>query len=153
MNEIDPDADDVTNRIIGAAFEVSNILGAGFLEVVYRKALAKELKLRDLDARQEVPFRVVYKGDEVGTYFADLIVENQVVVELKALEVLSPRPCRASLELPSGQRIEGWTAVQFRPAEGRIPTGSSLNVHDFHSCPSVFIRVPYRGRLNYAVSH
>ena len=90
MNEIDPDADDVTNRIIGAAFEVSNILGAGFLEVVYRKALAKELKLRGLDARQEVPFRVVYKGDEVGTYFADLIVENQVVVELKALEVLSP---------------------------------------------------------------
>ena len=89
MAEIDPDADDVTNRIIGAAFEVSNILGAGFLEVVYRRALAKELKLRGMDARQEVPFRVVYKGDEMGTYVADLIVDGSVVVELKAVEALS----------------------------------------------------------------
>ena len=87
--EIDPETDEVTNRIIGSAFEVSNILGAGFLEQVYRRALAKELKLRGLDARQEVPFRVVYKGDEMGTYIADLVVEGLVVVELKAVESLS----------------------------------------------------------------
>jgi len=89
MVEIDPETDEVTNRIIGSAFEVSNILGAGFLEQVYRRALAKELKLRGLDARQEVPFRVVYKGDEMGTYIADLVVEGLVVVELKAVESLS----------------------------------------------------------------
>ena len=88
MIEIDPETDDVTNRIIGAAFEVSNILGAGFLEQVYRRALAKELKLRGLDARQEVPFRVVYKGDDMGTYMADLVVDGLVVVELKAVEAL-----------------------------------------------------------------
>ncbi len=88
MVEIDPDADDVTNRIIGAAFEVSNILGAGFLEVVYRRALAKELRLRGMDACEEVPFRVVYKGDEMGTYVADLVVDGTVVVELKAVDAL-----------------------------------------------------------------
>lgn len=87
---MDPHQEKLTNIIIGAAFEVSNILGHGFLEVIYRKSLAKELRLRGLDTREEVRFPVSYKGDEIGIYVADILIESQAVVELKAVEKLTP---------------------------------------------------------------
>lgn len=83
------DLDAVTESIIGAAFEVSNHLGAGFLETVYRRALACELRLRGLDLKEETRFAVHYKGQEIGTYVADIIVAGTVVVELKALDALT----------------------------------------------------------------
>lgn len=61
--------DDVTASIIGAAFEVSNILGHGFLEAVYRKALVYELAMRGLSTAEEVPFDVTYKEARLGTYY------------------------------------------------------------------------------------
>jgi GxxExxY protein len=79
----------LTERIIGAAFQVSNTLGHGFLESVYRKALVCELKAEGLDAKQEVPFQLSYRGEQIGAYVADLVVENSVIVELKAAEALS----------------------------------------------------------------
>lgn len=81
--------DDLTQAIIGAAFEVANQLGHGYLEAVYRKALSHELTLRGLPIRQEVPFTVTYKGLTVGHYVADLLVDDAVVVELKAVEGLN----------------------------------------------------------------
>ena len=86
---MDARVEDVTEKIIGAAFEVSNILGHGFLEAVYRKALLHELRLRELTAKEEVRFDVPYKGTSIGTYVADLVVGNAVVVELKAVECLN----------------------------------------------------------------
>ncbi|OAN45660.1 GxxExxY protein [Paramagnetospirillum marisnigri] len=83
-----PAIEDATSRIIGAAIEVSNVLGSGFLEAVYRRALLKELHLRGLKAEEEVRFVIHYKGDEIGTYVADLVVEDTVIVELKAIESL-----------------------------------------------------------------
>lgn len=83
------DRDPLTGRILAAAFEVSNILGNGFLEVVYQKALLKELSLAGLFVEREVSYRINYKGDPVGTYIADLVVERSVVVELKAIEALA----------------------------------------------------------------
>ena len=75
--------------VVGAVLEVSNTLGAGFLEKVYRRALLVELRLRGLRAVEEVSFKVNYKGNYVGEYFADIVVENQVMVELKCVERLA----------------------------------------------------------------
>ena len=74
------------HEIIGAVYEVSNTLGAGFLEKVYERALAKELRARGLSVETQVSFSVNYKGDCVGEYFADLLVEGQIVVELKCVD-------------------------------------------------------------------
>ncbi len=80
--------DSLTERVLGAVFEVSNTLGAGFLERVYRRALVAELRLRGIRAETEVSFTVSYKGLAVGEYFADIIVEDVLVVELKCAEHL-----------------------------------------------------------------
>ena len=75
----------VTEKIIGCSYTVSNTLGAGFLEKVYENALAHELKKSELKVLQQYPIKVFYDGIIVGEYVADLIVENCVIVELKAL--------------------------------------------------------------------
>jgi GxxExxY protein len=74
---------------MNAVFEVSNTLGSGFLEKVYQRALLRELRLRGIRAAAEVSFVVTYKGQSVGEYFADLLVENELVVELKCAERLA----------------------------------------------------------------
>jgi len=73
-------------KSIGAIYEVSNVLGAGFLEKVYERALLRELAMAGLHAQAQVRFPVVYKGQCVGEYLADIIVENEIVVELKCVE-------------------------------------------------------------------
>ena len=77
---------DITYAINGAIFEVNSILGPGFLEKVYENALLLELKRKGLKAERQVPIKVHYKGDVVGEYFADLFVEDKVIVELKTAE-------------------------------------------------------------------
>ena len=72
--------------VVGAAYEVSNALGCGFLEKVYRRALACELETRAVAVQTEVPFSIHYKNRVVGQYFADLIVDGRLVVELKCVE-------------------------------------------------------------------
>jgi GxxExxY protein len=79
---------DITYAINGAVFEVNNILGPGFLEKVYENALLVELKKRGLHAKNQVPVKVFYKGEVVGDYGADLLVEEKVIVELKTVENL-----------------------------------------------------------------
>lgn len=91
MDALSPQAEEASNRVIGAAFEVSNLLGHGFLEAVYRKALLKELLLREVPASEEVRFPVQYKGEDIGCYVADLVVAGCLIVELKAVEALDRR--------------------------------------------------------------
>jgi GxxExxY protein len=83
------ETDRITEGIIGAAFEVSRMLGHGFLEVVYRKALVHELNLRGLSVEEEKRFEVVYKEAKVGHYTCDLLVNSSVILELKAIEALT----------------------------------------------------------------
>lgn len=85
FNENQP-KDPLTGAILGAAFEVANTLGHGFLEGIYQRALAHELALRSLLVEREVCFRVIYKGLDIGTYIADMVVEKDVIVELKAMD-------------------------------------------------------------------
>ena len=77
-------ARELTQRIIGAAYEVHNQLGYGFLESVYVKALVLELNRLNLEALTQVAIPVRYEGDEVGTFYADLLVEGAVICEIKA---------------------------------------------------------------------
>jgi len=79
---------DITYAINGAVFEVNSILGPGFLEKVYENALLVELKRQGLKVKNQVPITVSYKGEVVGDYTADLLVEDQVIVELKTVENL-----------------------------------------------------------------
>ena len=72
--------------MLGAVFEVSHTLGAGFLEKVYQRALLRELSLRGIRATAEASFAITYKGHSVGEYYADLLVEDALVVELKCAE-------------------------------------------------------------------
>jgi GxxExxY protein len=80
----------ITSQVLAAAFEVSNTLGAGFLEKVYERALLKELTLRGLLAIAQVPLTVTYKGEYVGDYYPDILVEDAVIVELKCVECFAP---------------------------------------------------------------
>src|SRR5262249_17748752 len=78
----------LTETVLNAAFEVSNTLGAGFLEKIYKRALHTELSLRGLHVVQEASFTVSYKGCILGEYFADLLIEDVLVVEVKCVEQL-----------------------------------------------------------------
>ena len=82
--------EELTGKIIEACFEVSNELGAGFLETVYQNALIIALREKGLAIEAEVPLSVNFRGKSVGHYYADLLVENKVVVELKAVSTLTP---------------------------------------------------------------
>ena len=77
---------EITYQINGAIYEVNRILGGGFLEKVYQNALILELENRGLKAESQVPITVLYKNAEVGEYFADIVVEDRVILELKAVE-------------------------------------------------------------------
>jgi GxxExxY protein len=76
-------------EIMAAAFEVHNILGSGFLEKVYEKALLQELLQRGVKTEAQQKLRVLYKGKEIGSYAADLVVDNKIIIELKAVANLS----------------------------------------------------------------
>src|SRR5881227_2156049 len=89
MNADNTSLDSLSERVLSAVFEVSNTLGAGFLEKVYQRALLRELRLRGVRATAEASFTVVYKGYSVGEYFADLLVEDVLVIELKCAERLA----------------------------------------------------------------
>lgn len=87
--DLEPRLERLTEAVIKGAFTVSNTLGHGFLENVYRNALLVELEALGLHVAAEKAFPVKYRNRRVGTYVADLVVEDQVIVELKAVEALT----------------------------------------------------------------
>lgn len=80
--------DRLSYRIIGAAIEVHKLLGPGLLESVYETALCAEFKLRGISFERQKRVAIIYKGEEVGYYIADLIVENRAIIEVKSVEKL-----------------------------------------------------------------
>ena len=81
--------EELTHKIIGAAYKVFNQLGFGFLESVYKKALLIELAKNNLNVEAEKSLRVYYDNQIVGDFYIDLYVEDKVVVELKSVETLA----------------------------------------------------------------
>jgi GxxExxY protein len=82
--------EELTETIIGCAFEVINELGAGFLESVYEKALLLALQQKELSVASQHPIKVIFRGKCVGEFFADLFVDEKVMVELKAVKAIAP---------------------------------------------------------------
>ena len=78
----------LTYEINGAIFEVNRVLGAGFLEKVYENALLVELKNRGLKTEAQKPVTVHYKNEVVGEYFADIMVDGKIILELKTVKSL-----------------------------------------------------------------
>jgi GxxExxY protein len=78
-----------TDQIINCAFEVHRVLGSGFLEKVYKNALFEEIRSRGIKTESERSITVKYKGIIIGDYFADLVIEDVIIVELKALDKLN----------------------------------------------------------------
>lgn len=79
---------ELTREIIGSFYDVYNNLGYGFLEKVYENALVLELKAKGMKVEQQKPIQVVYRQQVIGEYFADLVVESKVIVEIKAVKML-----------------------------------------------------------------
>jgi GxxExxY protein len=82
------DIDELSNGVIGCCFEVSNDLGCGFLESVYERALLIVLRQRGLAAESQVPLNVQFRGQSVGEFYADIVVNQTIIVELKAVKTL-----------------------------------------------------------------
>lgn len=80
--------EELTNVIIKTFYEVYNELGYGFLEKVYQNSLYLELKNKELKVEAQKRLAVYYKGTEVGEYYADLIVEDKIILELKAADYI-----------------------------------------------------------------
>ena len=80
----------ITEKILAAFFRVYNVLGYGFLEKVYENALLIELKKLGLPAVAQLPIRVFYDNMVVGEYFADLLVDNAIIIEIKAAKTIIP---------------------------------------------------------------
>ncbi len=80
--------EELTEKILGAAFKVQNTLGCGFLEKVYENAMIVELSRAGISVEQQKPMQVRYQGAIVGEYQADLVVDSRVMVELKAVSKL-----------------------------------------------------------------
>ena len=90
LEEPDERLDRYASEVIAAAIEVHTVLGPGFLESVYQRALGVELALRAVPHRHQVPVAVRYKNNDVGQSCLDILVADCLVVELKAIEALAP---------------------------------------------------------------
>jgi GxxExxY protein len=104
---------EITGQIIKAFYDVYNSLGYGFLEKVYENALAFELREMGLKVEQQKPITVYYRGNLVGEYFADLIVEDCVIIELKAMEAINAAHENQLINYLKAIRIEVGLLLNF----------------------------------------
>jgi GxxExxY protein len=106
---------DLTSSIIGAFYDVYNELGYGFLEKVYENALVYELAKRGLNVHQQMPIKVYYDDQLVGQYFADLLVSDAVIVELKAAEAIAEEHEAQLLNYLKATEIDVGLILNFGP--------------------------------------
>lgn len=114
------DINEITYAINGAIFEVNKILGPGFLEKVYENALLIELRKRGLNAENQVPINVSYKGEIVGQYFADILVEGKVIIEIKTVQNLDKVHEAQLLNYLKATGIHVGLLVNFRHPKAQI---------------------------------
>jgi len=105
--------DELTCKIIGCAMKVHNTLGNGFQEVIYQRCLAIELEQQKINFEREKEMPIFYEGIEVGLRRADFIVENEVMVELKALVKLEDVHLAQALNYLAAYQIEKGLLINF----------------------------------------
>jgi GxxExxY protein len=103
----------LTDQIINAFCKVYNTLGFGFLEKVYENALALELRKRGLDVVSQVPVQVYYEGQPVGNYFADLLVQSLIILELKAASSIASEHGMQLVNYLKASRLEVGLVLNF----------------------------------------
>jgi GxxExxY protein len=130
---------ELTEKIIKAFYQVYNTLGSGFLEKVYEWALELELQEMGLHVRHQAQIEVYYKGELVGEYFADLLVEEAVILEIKAVEKLADENGAQLVNYLKATRIDVGLLLNFGPkpevkrkvyetARKSLPSNQSLSV-------------------------
>ena len=123
----------LTAKIIAAFYEVSNELGVGFLESAYEKALLIALQEKGLKAVAQVPLNVYFRGEEVGLFFADILVDDKVVLELKAVNSLLPEHKAPVIMKATGIEVGslvnfGKPQVEYRRFNNKISPLSLLSL-------------------------
>ncbi len=103
----------ITWIVIGCAFDVINELGTGFLESVYEKALLLALRQKGIAAYAQHPIHVFFRGENVGDYYADLLVEDKVIVELKTVKILLPEHEAQIINYLNATQIEVGLLINF----------------------------------------
>jgi GxxExxY protein len=123
--------DALIENVVGAAYEVGNVLGCGFLEKIYERALLSELADRGIKARSHAVFPVSYKGHPVGDYVADLVVNDQLIVELKCVEQFTSENVAQCINYLKASGIRFALLINFKhpKVKWRLP-GTSLKVSD-----------------------
>ncbi|MEM0938799.1 MAG: GxxExxY protein [Bacteroidota bacterium] len=106
---------DITEKIIGASFDVHSFLGNGFQEVIYQRALAWEMKQQNLEFAREIEKEIFYKDlpEPIGTRRADFVVENRVLVELKAIIQLEDVHLAQALNYLKAYKLEVGLLINF----------------------------------------
>lgn len=104
---------DLTEKILASCFEVSNELGCGFLESVYQNALQIALKDKGLSAQAQASLKVMFRNQTVGEFFPDIIVEESVLVELKAVKALAPEHLAQVMNYLKATGIEVGLLINF----------------------------------------
>lgn len=108
---------EITEKIIKSFYNVYNKLGYGFLEKVYENAMLIELRKHDLEAKSQQPIKVFYDIFEVGNYFADIVVEEKVIIELKSAEAICEEHEAQLINYLKATEIEVGLLLNF----GKIP--------------------------------
>lgn len=114
-------ADELTAKIIGAAIEVHEILGPGLLESIYEEALCHELDLRDIKYKRQVECDIIYKGRNIKGQKLDLLVENEVVVEIKSLSKMPEVALAQTLSYLKATNLKRGLIINF--GEKRLISG------------------------------
>jgi GxxExxY protein len=104
---------DITNKVIRAFYNVHNVLGYGFLEKCYERAMMIEFEKMGLNAETQFAIKVFYDGKEIGDYKADIIVENKVILELKTAKVISEEHLAQLLNYLRATQIEVGMLLNF----------------------------------------
>lgn len=119
---------DVTDKILRAFYNVYNELGFGFAEKVYENSLMHELRTMGVSCANQVPIKVYYKGEHVGLYFADIIVSEQVILEIKAASNIAPEHEAQLFNYLKATEIETGLVLNFgtQPQFRRKVFGNSL---------------------------
>lgn len=104
---------EITEQILSACFEVSNELGHGFLESVYERSLLVALAHKGLKAESQVPLQVDFRGQKVGEFFADIVVEGRILLELKAVKAVASDHIAQVLNYLKATGIEVGLLVNF----------------------------------------
>ena len=108
--------EEITHKIIGAAYQVFNTLGFGFLESVYKKAMMIELAKKDVKVEQEKALNVYYDEQVVGNFYVDIVVEDEIIVELKSVQNLAKEHEVQVVNYLAGLKKEIGLLINFGPS-------------------------------------